>query len=89
MRDSTASYRLYGTGACHLCDLAEALLIRLAEEEVAFAFHKVDISESDQLFERYGIRIPVLRRPDGAELDWPFSAGELRLFTKRRSPTDS
>ena len=55
----------------------------LAEEEVAFAFHKVDISESDQLFERYGIRIPVLRHPDGAELDWPFSPGELRLFTAR------
>jgi hypothetical protein len=74
---------LYGTGACHLCDLAEALLIRLAEEGGDFAFHKVDISKSDQLFERYGIRIPVLRHPDGAELDWPFSPGELRLFTTR------
>ena len=43
-------------------------------------FHKVDISESDALFERYGVLIPVLRHPDGGELHWPFSAEQLEQF---------
>lgn len=44
------------------------------------AFEKVDISTSDQLFERYGVRIPVLRHADGRELDWPFSIEQLGEF---------
>jgi hypothetical protein len=40
----------------------------------------VDISESDALFERYGVRIPVLQHPDGRELNWPFSQAQLRAF---------
>lgn len=39
---------------------------------------QVDIVEDLELFERYQLRIPVLRRDDtGAELDWPFGLGEL------------
>jgi hypothetical protein len=44
------------------------------------AFDKVDISTSDRLFERYGVRIPVLRHPDGRELGWPFSEADLAAF---------
>jgi hypothetical protein len=40
----------------------------------------VDISESDVLFARYGVTIPVLQHPDGRELNWPFSAPQLRDF---------
>ena len=29
---------------------------------------------------RYGPRVPVLRRDDGAELDWPFDADAVRRF---------
>jgi hypothetical protein len=66
---------LYGTSACHLCEVAEALLNR--QEAV---FSKVDISESDTLFERYGLLIPVLHHPDGRELNWPFSEAQLSTF---------
>jgi len=66
---------LYSTSACHLCELAEDLLQR---EGVSFA--SVDISESDELFERYGITIPVLRREDGQELNWPFDQAALKDF---------
>ena len=38
----------------------------------------VDISESDILMERYGVRIPVLQHPDGRELNWPFTQEQLR-----------
>ena len=71
---------LYGTSACHLCDLAEALLLSQSDLGAVAAFAKVDISNSDALFERYGVRIPVLRRPDAGELDWPFTAEQLRQF---------
>ncbi|MEJ2531539.1 MAG: glutaredoxin family protein [Halioglobus sp.] len=67
--------KLYGTSACHLCEIAEAML-----EGRGVAFDKVDISTSDDLFERYGVRIPVLQRPDGRELGWPFSETELAEF---------
>jgi Glutaredoxin-like domain (DUF836) len=41
---------------------------------------EVDISESEALFERYGLRIPVLQHPDKRELDWPFSPSTLQDF---------
>ena len=66
---------LYGTSACHLCEIAEEMLQGTGKE-----FTKVDIAESDELFERYGVTIPVLRRDDGQELNWPFSAEALAGF---------
>ena len=41
---------------------------------------EVDISEDDALFERYGLTIPVLRHPEGAEIGWPFDAAQVRAF---------
>jgi hypothetical protein len=71
---------LYGTTACHLCEVAEALLCALSKERPDFRFTKIDISDTDELVERYGIRIPVLRHPDGTELGWPFSPGDVFFF---------
>ena len=68
---------LYGTRYCHLCERAEALL-REARLQVEY----VDIAEDDALLERYGLRIPVIRRNDnGAELDWPFDGPALIALT--------
>ncbi len=85
-------FTLYGTSACHLCDIAEQML-RLQQKSqhppqqpshrqagTVFAFDKVDISDSDSLFKRYGVLIPVLRHPDGRELNWPFSPAQLQRF---------
>jgi thiol-disulfide isomerase/thioredoxin len=80
VNDSAQHYKLYGTSACHLCDMAEELLLALAGEGADISFEKVDISESDKLFERFSLRIPVLANAAGAELDWPFSAGEVSRF---------
>lgn len=68
---------LYGTSACHLCELAEMLLQDLGED---LRYVKMDISESDDLFERYGLLIPVLQHPDGRELGWPFTAEQVSGF---------
>ncbi len=69
---------LYGTSCCHLCEQAEAILHELG----AVAKH-IDIVEDDDLLEKYGVRIPVLRRADnGAELGWPFDAAAVTSFLK-------
>jgi len=82
-------FTLYGTSACHLCEIAEQMLQGLQQSQkqqsqkqagTAFGFDKVDISESDTLFERYGVLIPVLKHPDGRELNWPFSQAQLEQF---------
>lgn len=66
---------LYGTSACHLCEQAADLLT-----VAGHSFRHVDISDSDALFARYGVLIPVLRREDGEELNWPFDGAALQCF---------
>lgn len=66
---------LYGTSACHLCEEAESMLVQQGAE-----YRSVDISESDELFERYGLTIPVLKNDNGQELNWPFSPQQLAGF---------
>ena len=68
---------LYSTSACHLCEQALALIQPIIAQ--GLQVREVDISESDELFERYGILIPVLRRQDsGAELNWPFDLDAVK-----------
>jgi glutaredoxin len=69
---------LYGTTFCHLCEQAEAILCAMGVE----AAH-IDIAEEedDDLIEKYGVRIPVLKRLDtGGELGWPFDAEAVARF---------
>ena len=56
------------------------MLVALRERGVAVEYDKVDISESDELFQRYGLLIPVLQDPQGEELRWPFDAADLGRF---------
>ena len=73
---------LYVTSGCHLCERA-ADLIRGA---VAVPFGTVEIADDENLLERYGVRIPVLRRLDTEEeLDWPFDAAAVRRLVLNRS----
>ena len=65
---------LYTTGGCHLCEQAENLIRR----QTSMACKAVEIADDAELLERYGARIPVLRRLDtGKELDWPFAAEDV------------
>ena len=70
---------LYGTSACHLCEVAQELLRATLNPEF-FDIQLVDIADSDELVERYGVRIPVLQRQDGGELGWPFDVAALVNF---------
>ena len=68
---------LFQRDDCHLCDLALEVLAHARIPE----FESVFIDDDDVLEARYGIRVPVLHRSDsGAELDWPFDAGQVAAF---------
>ena len=70
---------LYGTEYCHLCEAAESVLAR-----ANLSWHGIEIADEDTLLERYGTRIPVLRRNDNnTELDWPFDEAAIQRFIKR------
>ena len=73
--------QLYGTLGCHLCELAEAILMPLVEH--GLLVEVVDIAGDASLGDRYALRIPVLRRVDtGAELDWPFEVEHVVGFMR-------
>lgn len=71
---------LYSTDGCHLCERAQALLADISATE-PLDWQVVDIAGSDDLIERYGIRIPVLLL-DTADYDlgWPFTAEDVRHY---------
>lgn len=70
---------LYGTSACHLCEEAQGLLCATLNPAF-FVLEWVDIADDDRLLDRYGVRIPVLQREDGAELGWPFDVDGVMAF---------
>jgi hypothetical protein len=73
--------QLFGTLGCHLCEVAEALLMPFVEHGLLVEL--IDIAEQEHWVEDYGLRIPVLRRCDtGAELNWPFEAGQIVEFLR-------
>ena len=80
---------LYTTLGCHLCELALDLLHQAQQAQQAqgrdLQIVEVEIADDDELMERYGIRIPVLRVAD-AELGWPFDAEGLEQFLDNISP---
>lgn len=71
-----SGFVLYQRDDCHLCDLA---LAALAEARFP-AFDSVFIDDNDTLETVYGHRVPVLRRSDGRELDWPFTPEAAAAF---------
>jgi glutaredoxin len=67
---------LYTTAGCHLCDLANAILLALpAQHHLEILY--TEIGDDDNLVERYGIRIPVIQFPDGTEIGWPFEQHDI------------
>jgi len=67
---------MYTRCGCHLCEQAASLLDR-----VEISWQPVDIDDDANLEVTYGLRVPVLRRPDsGRELDYPFDEARIREF---------
>lgn len=71
---------LYTTLGCHLCEQAKEIIEPLLPG-YQLTLEEVEIAERDELLERYGVRIPVVRiegRLD--ELGWPFDAPAFTLY---------
>lgn len=78
MAAAQVNTKLYGNPFCHLCADAEAILHRAGVTAI-----RIDITENQDLFEKYSLRIPVLQRVDNnAELAWPFDAAAVSRFLK-------
>jgi hypothetical protein len=80
MPKSKRQLQLLGTSGCHLCDLAEALLVQcldMSKVEVEL----IDIADDEDLIALYGIKIPVLRCTQSQKvLCWPFDALAINAF---------
>ena len=73
--------QLFSTTGCHLCEVAEALLMPFVEHGLLVEL--IDIAEREDWVEQYGLSIPVLRRCDtGSELNWPFDAEQVVSFLR-------
>lgn len=72
---SMPNLTLYHTSGCHLCEQAFELT-----QQLGIQVTLMDIVESQQLVDAYGVRIPVIQRADGKELGWPFDAESLQQF---------
>jgi len=71
---------MYTRAGCHLCEEAAALLDR-----AGIAWRPADIDADPALEERYGLRIPVLRRSGrGDELDFPFDEQTAAAFAGKQ-----
>jgi len=73
----------YTSAGCHLCEQAEEFLVPLISANPRWTFVKTEIADSAELVDRYGIRIPVIKRSDtGDELGWPFDAEAVQNFLR-------
>ena len=70
---------LFRRDGCHLCDHAEEALRGAGVE----GWTDVWLEWTGELAQLYGARIPVIKRGDGAELDWPFDVWTVRQFVGR------
>ncbi len=76
-RKAMSDLILFQRDHCHLCELAWEVL---AQARVA-DFESVWIEGDQQLENRYGLRVPVLKHTRSSmELDWPFTAEQVALL---------
>ena len=76
---STFNLQLLGTSGCHLCDIAEKLVRRVAPP-LGVKILIVDIADNDTLVDQYGMSIPVLISEQNQVLCWPFDEQRLVLW---------
>ncbi len=70
---------LYVGDGCHLCGRGRAVAEPVVQAR-GWRLEQISITGDEALTAAYGVRIPVLRAPSGAELGWPFSPGQVRRW---------
>lgn len=77
MSSSKERVEFYTTLGCHLCEQAMEIITMTLNPEF-FEIVSLDIADDDDLMEKYGVTIPVIKRCDtGQELNWPFDQQDL------------
>ncbi len=73
----SGAWWLLGTEGCHLCDIAENLIVQL-QSVLPTAYQKLDIIDLDELtMMEFSTKIPVILTSN-ARLDYPFSILDLQ-----------
>jgi len=68
---------LLGTSGCHLCDIAEQILVQFQAVQ-PITYHNVDIADFDEtLMMDFATTIPVILTPS-RRLNYPFSVMDLQ-----------
>ncbi|MDC0598790.1 glutaredoxin family protein [Gammaproteobacteria bacterium] len=80
---------LYTTTACHLCETAKEIITPFLEQK-HLELCCVEITESDELINKYGVRIPVVSIEENKtgllqEIEWPFNAQEFQRFIEKNA----
>ena len=71
---------LYSTLACHLCEIAEEIILTRIDKS-DFFLEKIDIADDTELLKKYGVSIPVLYSGKiNKELFWPFDSDSVESF---------
>ena len=68
---------LYSTTHCHLCEKAQTSLMNLTNQyDIIWTI--IEIVTDEKLLERYGVKIPVIKRADNDnEICWPFTPDDI------------
>lgn len=70
----------YTSLGCHLCEQAKTIAQPLAAE-LGLELAEVEIADSDELLEQYGVRIPVMQLEGSVrDLGWPFDERAARQY---------
>ena len=74
--------QLFTTLGCHLCEQAEQIVAELQQtSHPELRLSSVEIADEPDLFERYGIRIPVVKLESHEDdLGWPFTKAMLIAY---------
>ena len=70
--------KLYTGPHCELCDQAKELIYPFTTRGIEL--DEIDVTQDLEIKKRYGLHIPVLVKPNGEELGWPFSREDLESF---------
>ncbi|KPZ54697.1 MULTISPECIES: glutaredoxin family protein [Pseudoalteromonas] len=73
-----ASFVLYHTDGCHLCEQAEQVLLSVLGNKNTLQL--TDIMTDEQLLARFQLSIPVFESKTGQLLYWPFDAQTVHEF---------
>ena len=75
--ENTDKWWLLGTSGCHLCDIAEQIIMQFQAVQ-PIAYKKVDIADFDEsLMMAFATTIPVILTPS-KRLNYPFSVMDLQ-----------